>query len=86
MADSLCHRNLFSCKDNTPNVSNPSNNSFDVQFKYGVRVTVTVTVSTYMTLVIPSTVCMYVCVYVWSSHIARVRINQVKLPILLVVS
>ena len=29
---------------------------------------------------------MYVCMYVWSSHLARVRINQVRLPILLVVS
>ena len=28
----------------------------------------------------------YVCMYVWSSHIARVRINRVRLPILLVVS
>ena len=27
-----------------------------------------------------------VCMYVWSSHIARVRINRVRLPILLVVS
>ena len=26
------------------------------------------------------------CMYVWSSHIARVRINRVKLPILFVVS
>ena len=31
-------------------------------------------------------VCMYVCMYVWSSHIARVRINRVRLPILLMVS
>ena len=31
---------------------------------------------------------MYVelCIYVWSSHIARVMINRVRLPILLVVS
>ena len=26
------------------------------------------------------------CMYVWSSHVARVRINRVRLPILLVVS
>ena len=33
-------------------------------------------------------VCMYyVCMYVWSSHTySRVRINRVRLPILLVVS
>ena len=32
--------------------------------------------------------CMYVLMYVWSSssHIARARINRVRLPILLVVS
>ena len=29
---------------------------------------------------------MYVCMYVWSSHIARVRINRIRLPILHVVS
>ena len=29
---------------------------------------------------------MYVCIYVWSSHIARVRINRVRLPILLLVT
>ena len=29
---------------------------------------------------------MHVCMYVWSSHIARVWINRVRLPILLVVS
>ena len=28
----------------------------------------------------------YLCMYVWSSHIARVRINRVKLPIFFVVS
>ena len=27
----------------------------------------------------------HVCMYVWSSHVARVRINRVRLPILLVV-
>ena len=27
-----------------------------------------------------------VCIHVWSSHIARVRINQIRLPILLFVS
>ena len=27
-----------------------------------------------------------VCMYVWSSHIARIRINRVRLPILLVIS
>ena len=31
-------------------------------------------------------VCMYVCMYVWSSHVAIVWINRVRLPILLVVS
>ena len=30
--------------------------------------------------------CMYVCMYVCSSHIARVWINRVRLPFLLVVS
>ena len=28
----------------------------------------------------------YYCMCVWSSHVARVRINRVRLPILLVVS
>ena len=29
---------------------------------------------------------LYICMYEWSSNIARVRINRVRLPILLVVS
>ena len=28
---------------------------------------------------------MYVCIYVWSSHISKIRANLVMLPILLVV-
>ena len=35
---------------------------------------------------ISSSLVSYICMYVWSSHTARVRINRVRLPILLVVS
>ena len=36
-----------------------------------------------MHICVTTAVCMYVCIYVWSSHKARVRINRVRLPILL---
>ena len=38
----------------------------------------------YVSMYVCMYVSMYVCMYVWSSHIARVRINRIRFPILLV--